>query len=86
MSDMIQVRFRLPGKPESLTLSLPRDTRFSALTPLLYQEQFIEPQKPGYRYLYQEHLCGMKHSLGDYIPANASEMDLQIFRYPAVLV
>lgn len=86
MKDMIQVRFRLPGKPEALTLSLPRDTPFSALTALLYQEKFIAPQKPGYRYLYQEHMCGMKHTLGDYIPSGASEMELEIFRYPAVLV
>ncbi len=84
--DAVQVRFRCPGKKETLTLSLPRDTRFSALTAMLYREKFIAPQKPGYRYLYQEHMCGMKHTLGDYIPADAHKMELDIFQFPAVLV
>ena len=86
MSDMIQVRFRLPGKPESLTLSLPRDTRFSALTPLLYEKGFLTPQKPGYRYLFQDHLCGENHLLEDYLPADAQSMELEIFRYPQIMV
>ena len=56
------------------------------MTAMLYREKFIAPQKPGYRYLYQEHMCGMKHTLGDYIPADAHKMELDIFQFPAVLV
>lgn len=83
---MITVRFLHPTGDEQLTLRLPRDTRFSALTALLYEKQFIEPQKPGYNYLYQEHLCGMGHTLGDYIPAEAQEMELKIFHFPVIMV
>ncbi|MCI8848763.1 MAG: hypothetical protein HFF86_05740, partial [Oscillibacter sp.] len=43
----IQVHFRVPGKPETLTLSLPRETPFSALAAELYEADFIKPQKPG---------------------------------------
>lgn len=84
--DTIQVRFRIPGRQDVLTLSLPRETPFSALTKRLYAENFIQPQKPGYRFLYQEHLCGMRHVLGDYIPETAAEMEIEIFQFPAVLV
>lgn len=80
------VSFRHPVTGAALALALPRQTRFSALTPLLYEKGFLEPQKPGYRYLYQEHLCGMNHALEDYIPAEAREMELEIFRFPEVLV
>ena len=44
-----------------LTLELPRETKFSPLTDMLYERDFIQPQKPGYRYLYQHHLCGMSY-------------------------
>lgn len=82
----IQVHFYHPGKQMSLTQVLSRDTRFSDLTDLLYQAGFLEPQKPGYRYLYQEHLCGLNHTLGDYLPENTSEMSLEIFQFPVVLI
>ena len=82
----IEVRFLHPFTGESLALSLPRDTRFSTLTALLYEKGFLEPQKPGYRYLYQEHLCGAGHTLGDYIPDGAGEMTLEVFAFPEVLV
>ncbi len=84
--DVIQVHFHVPGQPETLTLSLPRETPFSALTGRLYAEKFLKPQKPGYRFLYQEHLCGMKHTLGDYIPDNQAEIKLDVFQFPMVLV
>ncbi|MCI8803380.1 MAG: hypothetical protein HFG01_08605 [Oscillibacter sp.] len=82
----IQVRFLHPFTGEALTVSLPRDTRFSGLTALLYEKGFLEPQKPGYRYLYQEHLCGTGRVLGDYVPESAGEMTLEIFAFPEVLV
>lgn len=82
----VNVRFFHPASKAGLTLELPRDTQFSALTALLYEKGFLEPQKPGYRYLYQEHMCGMNHALGDYIPAEAASMELEIFQFPMVLV
>ena len=69
----IQVRFLHPFTGE-------------ALTALLYEKGFLEPQKPGYRYLYQEHLCGTGRVLGDYVPESAGEMTLEIFAFPEVLV
>ena len=68
------------------TLVQPRDTRFSALTPLLYENRFVEQQKPGWRCLYQEHLCGMKHTLADYVPEDAEEIVLDLFGFSQVLV
>ncbi|MCI8329270.1 MAG: hypothetical protein HFG02_06585 [Oscillibacter sp.] len=84
--ETIRVVFRHPkGKPP-LTLELPRDTRFSALTALLYERDFVERQKPGWRCLYQEHLCGMNHCLADYVPEGAGEIHLDLFGFSQVLV
>ena len=82
----IRVVFRHPQGRPPLTLELPRDTRFSALTPLLYENRFVEQQKPGWRCLYQEHLCGMKHRLCDYVPEDAEEIVLDLFGFSQVLV
>ena len=82
----IQVRFIDFVRHRELTLTLPRDTRFSALTPMLYERGFLTPQKPGYRYLYQGHLCGDNLLLEDYIPEKAASMELEIFRYPQIMV
>ena len=84
--DQIQVRFRHPDGTSSLTLDLPRDTRFSALTAMLYERDFVAWQKPGWRYLYQEHLCGMNHCLADYVPDGAKEIELDLFGFSQVLV
>lgn len=84
--ETIRVVFRHPQGKAPLTLELPRDTRFSALTPLLYEKGFLTPQKPGYRYLFQDHLCGENHLLEDYLPADAQSMELEIFRYPQIMV
>lgn len=84
--DKILVRFRHPAGKAPLTLELPRDTRFSALTALLYEKDFVEWQKPGWRYLYQEHLCGMNHTLADYVPEDAGEIELDLFGFSQVLV
>ena len=84
--DTIEARFFNPETQDTLTLTLPRDTRFSALTPLLYEKGFLTPQKPGYRYLFQDHLCGENHLLEDYLPADAQSMELEIFRYPQIMV
>ena len=82
----VQVHFTDFVRHRELTLTLPRDTRFSSLTPVLYEKGFLTPQKPGYRYLYQEHLCGTGRVLGDYVPESAGEMTLEIFAFPEVLV
>ena len=84
--ETIRVVFRHPQGKAPLTLELPRDTRFSALTPMLYERGFLTPQKPGYRYLYQGHLCGDNLLLEDYIPEKAASMELEIFRYPQIMV
>lgn len=86
MMDTIRVRFFNPAKKTELELDLPRSTHFSALTALLYEKDFLEPQKPGYRYIYQEHLCGANHALGDYIPESTGTLALEIFQIPEVLV
>ena len=77
---------QLPGAPlsrEDLEKIL---TPCSALTPLLYERGFLTPQKPGYRYLCQDHLCGENHLLEDYLPPKAQSMELEIFRYPQIMV
>lgn len=84
--DRIQVRFRHPDGKSTLTLDLPRGTRFSDLTALLYEHHFVPWQKPGWRCLYQEHLCGMNHCLADYVPEGAGEIELDLFGFSQVLV
>lgn len=83
--ELLTVRIQHHTSGEVLTLQLPRNTAFSALTPILYEREFVEPQRPGYRYLYQDHLCGTKHTLGDYIPDAAVEIDLRVFHVPYVI-
>ena len=82
----ITVRFFNPETKAELALALPRETRFSALTPLLQQRGFADNRKAGWRYLYQEHLCGMNHALADYVPEDAEEIKLDLFGYSQVLV
>ena len=82
----IQAHFHHPDTKAELTLELPRDTRFSALTALLQERGFVDRRKAGWRCLYQEHLCGMDHALGDYVPEDAEEMALDLFGFSQVLV
>lgn len=82
----IRARFYNPETRESLTLTLPRDARFSDLTPMLQERGFADRRKAGWRYLYQEHLCGMKHRLSDYVPEDAEEIALDLFGFSQVLV
>ena len=84
--ELITVHLLHPAEDKELTLQLPRDTRLAALTPMAYERKFVEPQKPGYSYLYQEHLCGNGHTLGDYIPEEVAEITLQMFGFPAIMV
>lgn len=84
--ETIQVHFFNPETKESLTLDLPRDTRFSALTALLQERGFADRRKAGWRCLYQEHLCGLNHTLEDYVPESAKEIRLDLFGYSQVLV
>lgn len=82
----INVRFFNPETQADLTLELPRDTRFSALTAPLQERGFADRRKAGWRYLCQEHLCGMNHTLADYVPEDAEEIRLDLFGYSQVLV
>ena len=82
----IRVVFRHPQGKAPLTLELNRDTQFSALTPMLQERGFADRRKAGWRCLYQEHLCGMKHRLCDYVPEDAEEMSLDLFGFSQVLV
>ena len=82
----IQVRCLNPENKTELTLELPRNTRFSALTALLQERDFVDRRKAGWRYLYQEHLCGMNHTLADYVPEEAGEIKLDLFGFSQVLV
>ncbi|MCX4372066.1 MAG: hypothetical protein OSJ58_09605 [Dysosmobacter sp.] len=84
--DTIEARFFNPETQDTLTLTLPRDTRFSALTVMLQDRGFADRRKAGWRCLYQEHLCGMKHRLADYVPEDAKEIDLKLFGFSQVLV
>lgn len=82
----IRVRFYNPETQAELTLDLPRETCFADLTPMLRRRGFADGRKAGWRYLYQEHLCGMRHHLADYIPEDAEEMALDLFGFSQVLV
>lgn len=84
--ESIKVHFFNPENRTELTLSLPRDTRFSALTALLQERAFADRRKAGWRYLCQEHLCGMNHTLSDYVPEDAEEIRLDLFGFSQVLV
>ena len=82
----IRVRFFNPETKGELILDLPRDTPFAALTPMLQERGFADRRKAGWRCLYQEHLCGMKHRLCDYVPEDAEEIALELFGFSQVLV
>ncbi len=82
----LKVHFFNPEKRTELTLELSRNTQFSALTALLQERDFVDRRKAGWRYLYQEHLCGMNHALADYIPEDAEEIRLDLFGFSQVLV
>ncbi len=82
----LKVHFFNPENQTELTLELPRDTQFSALTALLQERGFVDRRKAGWRCLYQEHLCGMNHTLSDYIPEDAEEIRLDLFGFSQVLV
>lgn len=84
--DMITVTLLHPTMDRKMILKLSRDTKFEALTAMMYDQKFVEPQKPGYRYIYREHLCGMAHELGDYIPETADQIELKVFDIPVIMV
>jgi len=82
----LNVHFFNSENRTELTLELPRDVRFSDLTALLQERGFADHRKAGWRYLYQEHLCGMNHTLADYVPEDAEEIRLDLFGFSQVLV
>lgn len=85
MKDRIKVHFLHHSTDATITLELPRNTVIDTLTKHLYAEGFIEPQKPGYRYLIQDHLCGNKHLLANYLPDTADELTIKVFHIPTIM-
>ena len=85
MNDIITVHFQHHTTDATLTLKLPRNTVIRTLTTHLYEAGFIDPQKPGYRYLVQDHLCGSNHILGNYLPDSADEMTIKVFNIPTIM-
>ena len=83
---LLTLRLRHPEKDAVLELRLPPDTRFGALTALLYENGFVLPQKPGYGYLISSHLCGESHRLRDYLPEGTDSLDIQVFGIPQIMV
>ena len=84
--DVMRVRFFNPETREELALTLPRETRFSDLTAMLQERGFADRRKAGWRYRYQEHLCGLTHLISDYVPEDAEEIRLDLFGFSQVLV
>ena len=85
MSDIIKVHFLHHSTDATITLELPRNTVIDTLTKHLYDANFIEPQKPGYRYLVSDHLCGNKHILANYLPDSKDEMTVKVFNIPTIM-
>lgn len=85
MNDMIKVHFQHHSTDALLTLELPRNTVIDTLTQHLYDAGFIEPQKPGYRYLIENHLCGNKHLLAYYLPESSDELTIKVFHIPTIM-
>ena len=86
MSKNVKVNFLHHKTDAVLTLEIPDDTRFEQLTKLLYKENFVLVQKPGYRYIVQGHIAGNIHTLRDYMPDGCDEITLRIFGQGQVLL
>ncbi len=86
MDRTILVRFLHPESDAVLEVSLGEKTRFDALTGILYDHRFVSAQKPGYAFLCCGHLCSPSHTLSDYIRDGASELELQVFGMPQIMV
>ena len=86
MSKIVKVNFLHPKRSAVLTLEIPDDTHFEQLTKLLYKEDFVLVQKPGYRYIVQGHIAGNLHTLRDYMPDDSDEITLRIFGQGQVLL
>ena len=83
---LITLRLRHPESDAVLTVELSADTRFEALNAILREHDFVYPQKPGYAFLVGGHMCSPKHSLRDYLPSGADELDVQIFGIPQIMI
>lgn len=82
----LKIRFLYPETASELELDLPADTKFEALTEILYARNFVKPQKPGYAYLIAGHLCGSGCLLSDYLAPGADSLTIRVFGMPHVLV
>ena len=83
---MIRVNFTNPANGVTLAADLPRSTKFSAMSGLLYETGFLAPQKGGYGFLINGNLCGASHRLGDYLDDDALSADVTVFDIPKIMV
>ncbi|MBO4915851.1 MAG: hypothetical protein J5449_11690 [Oscillospiraceae bacterium] len=83
---LITLRLRHPESDAVLTVELPDSTRFEGLGAILRERAFVYPQKPGYAFLANGHMCSANHCLRDYLPSGSNELDIQIFGIPQIMV
>jgi len=86
MADIIKVHFSYQEASRDVCLDLPSDTLFDDLTPMLYKNDYLIPQKPGFYYIVKNHLCGARQRLSDYIPDGVDTLDVQVFGMPQIMV
>ena len=82
----VKLRLLHPETDAVLEVSLPGDTKFGALNAVLYEHDFVYPQKPGYGFLIHNHLCGANHCLENYLPQGADTLEIQVFEMPQIMV
>ncbi len=83
---MINVTFTHPFGPQTVTLALDAESKFSALTAMLVDKGFVDAQKPGYGFIFGGHICGRAHMIGDYLADGADALTLRVFEMPQIMV
>jgi len=63
---MLKVTFTHPFNDTTITMDLPRDTRFLDVTKLLCKNGFLKKKRGGYQYLVDGHLCALGQKLESY--------------------
>ena len=86
MARMIDLTIHHYNTDDVLTLKLPSDTKTKDLNPYIYEYNFAPFQKPGYFFLYMDHLMGLEHKLEDYIPDDAEAMEVKLLNVPYILI
>ena len=86
MERIIKLSIHHYNTDEVLKLELPASTKTKELTTYVYEHNFAPFQKPGYFYIYMDHLMGLEHALSDYLPDDAKEMDIKLLNVPYIMV